>query len=77
MVALDAAVWSNRSMHSLHLLVDVSPSIVPAIRIVVGDSKFITILINICVVLGVVRSLTPRHVGVTAHRSAKQGILSA
>ena len=74
---LDAAVCSNRSLHSLHIPSEVSPSIVPAIRIVVRDRKLITILIDICVVMGVVRTMTPHHVGVTAHRSAKQGILSA
>ena len=75
-MTLDAAVWSYRSLHSLHLPVEVSPSIVPEIMIVVGDSKLITILINICVVLGVVRSMTPYHVGVTVHKRVKQGVLS-
>ena len=75
-MALDAAVWSKRSMHSLHLPVDFSPSIVPEIRIVVCDSKLITILINICVVLGVVRSTTPNYVSVTAHKRVEHGVLS-
>ena len=74
-MALDAAVWSNRSLHSLHLPVEVSPSIVPEISIVVCDSKLITILINIYVVLGVVRSMTLHHVGVTAHKKVEQGVI--
>ena len=74
-MALDAAVWINRSLHSLHLPVEVSPSIVPAISIVVRDSKMINILINICVVLGVVCSMTPHHVGVTAQKRVKHGVL--
>ena len=74
-MALYAAVWSNSSLYYLHLQVEVSPGIVPAIRIVVGDSKFITILINICVVLGVVRSMTPHHVGVTAQKRVEHGVL--
>ena len=73
MMALDAAVWSNRSLNSLYPPVEVSPSIVPSIRIVVCDRKLITILIYICVGLGVVRSMTPHHVGVTAHKRVKQG----
>ena len=74
-MALDAAVWSNSSLYYLHIKVEVSPGIVLAIRIVVGDSKLITILINICGVLGVVRSMTPYHVGVTAHKRVEQGVL--
>ena len=75
-MALDAAFWSNRSLHSLHLPVEVSSSIVPAVRIVVGDRKLITILIYICVVMGVVRSMTLHHVGVTAHKRVEQGVIS-
>ena len=67
-MALDAAVWSNLYLNSLHLPVEVYPSILTAIRIVVGDSKLINFLIDICVVLGVVRSTTPHHVGVTAQK---------
>ena len=74
-MALDAAVWSNRSLHYLHLPLEVTPSIVPEIRIVVGDSKLITILINICVVLGGIRSMTSHHVGVAAHKRVEQGVL--
>ena len=77
MMALDAAVWSNRYLYSLHLPVEVSPSIVPAISIVVCDSKLITILIDICVVMGVVCSMTPHHVGVTAHKRVEHGVLLA
>ena len=76
-MALDAAFWSNRSLHSLHLPVEVSPIIVPAIRIVVGGIKLVTILIGICVVLGVVRSMTLHQVGVTIHKRVKQGALLA
>ena len=74
-MALDAAVWSKRSLHSLHLPVEVSPSVLPAINIVVRDRKLITILIYICVVLGVVRFTTPHHVGVTANKRVKQGVI--
>ena len=75
MMALDAAVWSNRYLYSLNLLVEVSPSIVPTIRIMVRDSKLITILIDICVVMGVVSSMSPHHVGVTAHKRVEQEVL--
>ena len=74
-MALDSAVWSNRSLHYLHLPVEVSTTIVPEISILVRDRKLITILIAICVVLGVVRSMTPYHVGVTVHKRVKQGVL--
>ena len=74
-MALDAAVWSNRSLNSLHLPVEVSPIIVPAISIMVCDNKMITILIDICVVLGVVSSMNRHPVGVTAHKRVKQGVL--
>ena len=75
MIALDAAVWSNNYLNSLHLPVEVPPSIVPEIIIMVCDSKLITILINICVVLGVVYSMTRQHVGVTSHKRVEQGVL--
>ena len=76
MMALGAAVCVNRSLNSLHIPVEVSPSIVTAISIVVCDSKLITILIDICVVLGVIRSMIPHHVSVTAHKRVEHGVLS-
>ena len=70
-----AAVWSKCSLHYLHLPVEVYPSIVPEIRIMVGDSNLITILINISVVMGVVLSITLHHVIVTEHKRVEQGVL--
>ena len=75
MMDLYAAVWSKRSLHYLHLPVEVYPSIVPEIRIMVGDSNLITILINISVVMGVVLSITLHHVIVTEHKRVEQGVL--
>ena len=72
---LDSAVWSNRFLHFLHLPVEVPPSIVPTIVIVVCGRKLITILIDICVVPGVVRSMTLHHDSVTAHKRVEQGVL--
>ena len=77
MMDLDAAVWSKRFLHYLHLPVEVYPSIVPEIRIMVGDSNLITILINISVVMGVVLSITLHHVIVTEHKRVEQGVLLA
>ena len=77
MMALGAAVCVNRSLNSLHIPVEVYPSIVPEIRIMVGDSNLITILINISVVLGVALSMTSHHVIVTEHKRVEQGVLLA
>ena len=75
MMALDASVWSNCFLHYLHLPGEVSLSIVPEIRIMVGDSNLITILINISVVLVVALSMTSHRVIVTDHKRVEQGVL--